>query len=263
MKLVELVDSKVDFFEKCKLRYYRNFCLYFNLIRYVPIFLSFIVLSNVLVSIIFSLIWFFITCFLDYRNIRNFRDDLRIWFGVPGSGKTTMAAYITKHCINSKIPVCSNVPLSGALKLEASDLGKYDMSFEGVGCRVVYDESSIDFDNRNFKLFAKTSAPQYFALHRHQYNGIDIFSQGIDIDKRIRDRCSGGMFQLYRLNIPGIVCYRAVDKIFFIKKDDKQYIDGFKYKGIPRIIFTRNLWYMFDTHDDTLCPKEQKVWDKW
>lgn len=40
-------------------------------------------------------------------------------------------------------------------------------------------------------------------------------------------------------------------------------IDGFKYMGLPRIIYSKSVWSDFDTLDLTHCPKLKKQWQKW
>lgn len=173
-----------------------------------------------LIGVICSILYFlFYTIFLDHRLIYEFSPTIRIWFGIPGSGKTSMAALLTRNSINLGYNVLSNVDISGAYKLNASDLGVYDMSFDGDGCHVIIDEASLEFDNRNHQEFAKSNAPKYFALHRHMNNRVDVFSQGYDIDKRIRDRASSsGLFHLRKTFIPGFVSYRRIKKFYLFAK---------------------------------------------
>lgn len=234
-------------------------------LKYAPLILFLCLPLNFFLKLVIcALWWILITVFFDHRVITDFSPTIRIWFGVPGAGKTSMAAYLTRSSRRLGYRVLSNVEIKGAYRLEPNDLGRYDMSFDGEGCHVIYDEGSIDFDNRNFKLFAQSDKPLYFALHRHMNNRVDVFSQGYDIDKRIRDRAgSGGLFHLRRIPLRGFVCYRRIRKILFIKKDDKQMIDGFEFTGLPRIAFTRPVWDSFDTLDMSLCPTEQKEWMKW
>lgn len=214
--------------------------------------------------IIMVLWWFFVTIFFDHRVISNFSPTVRIWFGVPGSGKTTMCAWLSRASKKLGVPVLSNVEVKGNLKLNIDDLGTVDMSFDGLGAHVLIDEASLEFDNRNYKLFANSAAKNYFALHRHMGNRVDVFSQGYDIDKRIRDRASSsGLFHLKRLPVPGFVMYRCIKKVLFIKKDDKQMIDGFSYFGLPRVVYTRSVWDSFDTLDMSMCPKVKKQWQQW
>lgn len=218
-----------------------------------------------LIGIILAVVWgIFFTMFLDHREIYNFKPTIRIWFGIPGSGKTSMAALLTRASIKLGYNVLSNVEITGAYKLNASDLGVYDMSFGGDGAHVILDEASLEFDNRNHKEFAKTEKGTYFALHRHMNNRVDVFSQGYDIDKRIRDRASSsGLFHLRRSIIPGFVSYRKIDKVLFISKEDRQMVDGFKFRGLPRFVYSRSVWDSFDTLDTSLCPKAKKQFVKW
>lgn len=218
-----------------------------------------------LIGVISAILYYLVyTIFFDHKLIYDFSPTIRVWFGIPGSGKTSMAALLTRHSINLGYNVLSNVDISGAYKLNASDLGVYDMSFGGDGAHVILDEGSLEFDNRNFKEFAKSDKSSYFALHRHMNNRVDVFSQGYDIDKRIRDRASSsGLFHLRRSFLPGFVSYRRIDKVLFIRKEDRQMVDGFKFKGLPRFIYSRSVWDSFDTLDLSLCPKAKKTWTKW
>lgn len=235
------------------------------LIKYVPIFIIFIFNFNLLFKLIsIPLWWILVTMFLDHRIISQFKPIIRIWFGVPGSGKTSVAAWLSKSSIKHRYKVLSNVEIKDTYVLEESDLGYYDMSFDGEGCHVIYDEATANgLDNRDFKQFSKPKK-SYFSLHRHMNNLVDVFSQDYDVDLKIKGRAGeSGLFHLTRFPIKGFIMYRSISKVFFIKKDDKQFIDGFKYSGLPRILYVRSVWDSFDTLDMSLCPKEQKDWQKW
>ena len=108
---------------------------------------------------------------------------LSVYFGVPGAGKTTFAAYLTKHDLKRGIPVWSNVPITGAYKLEPKDdIGKYMIA----GGRVIIDEAGLEYNNRDFKAFSKDSL-YFYKYHRHYQLAVDVFSQGYDdMDKKIR-----------------------------------------------------------------------------
>lgn len=257
---LEFIDSCSLNVDKKRSRF--NFSYKFKtfLKKYIPVFLL-LCLGRFLFALIY---WFIATMFFDHKKIFGFRPEVRVWFGVPGSGKTSMAALLSRYSQKEGYNVLSNFELKGAYKVEASDLGVYDMSFDGDGCHCILDEASSDFDNRLFKSFANSPAKNYFSFHRHQNNMVDVFSQGYDIDKRIRDRtASSGLFHLRKSIIPGFVFYRQIRKILFIKKDDKQIVDGFKYMGLPRFIYSRSVWNDFDTLDLSHCPKEKKTWQKW
>ncbi len=257
---VELVDSAERQLFKVRSSWNRKYKFKVLLVKYLPI--VFLLLFN---KWIYGAFWWFgCTMFYDHRKIYGFRPEVRVWFGVPGSGKTSMAALLSRYSQHEHVKVLSNFELKGAYQVQASDLGVYDMSFDGDGCHCILDEASSDFDNRNFKNFAKSEAKDYFSFHRHQNNMVDVFSQGYDIDKRIRDRtAASGLFHLKKFVIPGFVFYRQIRKILFIKKDDKQIIDGFQYMGLPRFIYSRSVWCDFDTLDLSHCPKAKKDWQLW
>lgn len=260
MKNVKFLDSDELRLSRIRSTFSRKYTLKILLLKYVPI--SILVFTKVWwLSIIW---WLVVTVFFDHRKIFGFSPVVRVWFGVPGSGKTSMAALLSRFSQKLNYRVLSNFELAGAYQVSASDLGVYDMSFEGDGCHCILDEASSDFDNRNFKSFASSEAKNYFSFHRHQNNMVDVFSQGYDIDKRIRDRTSAsGLFHLKKFPFPGFVFYRQIRKILFIKKDDKQIIDGFQYLGLPRVIYSRSVWHDFDTLDLSHCPKLHKDWKLW
>lgn len=253
-------DSAAKQLDKVRTMWNRKYVIKVLLVKYLPI-VFLLLLKKIIPAILW---WLLVTVFYDHRKIYGFRPVIRVWFGVPGSGKTSMGALLSKYSRQEGYKVLSNFQLSGAYKVQASDLGVFDMSFDGDGCHCIMDESSSDFDNRNFKGFANSAAKDYCSFHRHQNNMVDFFSQGYDIDKRIRDRaCASGLFHLKKFPIPGFIYYRQIKKVLFIKKDDKQIIDGFSYLGLPRVIYSRSVWNDFDTLDLSHCPKAKKHWQLW
>lgn len=264
-KSVKFENSNNYFLAKRRKKLEKRYKLRVNLIKYIPCVPLFLV-GGPLWGSLLCLAWIVVsTIFFDHSDIVIFKPQISIWFGVPGSGKTSVAAWLASKSKKHKFKVLSNVQIDGCYKLDEEDLGKYDFSFGGQGCHVIYDEANISgLDNRLHTDFAKSNKPNFFALHRHMGVRVDVFSQAYDIDKRVRDRAgSSGLFYLQRLGIPGLVCYRKIKRILFINKEDKQMIDGFEYKGLPRICFTRSVWHSFDTLDLTLCPQTQKHWELW
>lgn len=261
----EVVDSCAENLKlkrKKLLRRYRNKIFFFRFVFTIwPFFVLYKWFLSVPVAVLCLVVF---TIFFDHEELYNFKDEIHIWFGVPGSGKTSMGALIVKSFIKLGYPVLSNVPIRGALRLCEGDLGRYDMSFDDGGCVVIYDEATVNgLDNRDYKAFSG-DLKRYFSLHRHMTNAVNVFSQGYDVDKRVRDRASSsGLFELKRTFIPGLIMYKRIKRVMFIKKDDKQYIDGFQYKGLPRLVWSRSVWGSFDTKDKSLCPKEKKVFEPW
>lgn len=263
---LDVQESSVDYLLRVRRRASRRYCLQVFLVKYLLSFLLFLFNSNLILRLLLPVVWLlFSSIFLDHRDIFLFDPSIRIWFGVPGSGKTSMAALLTRFSRKLKIDVLSNVQISGALKYEPTDLGKYDMSFDGLGCHVILDEATLSgLDNRLYKDFVKTDLPVYFSIHRHMFNRVDVFSQGYDLDKRVRDRASSsGLFYLIKLPVSGFLCYRRIRRVLFINKDDKQMIDGFEFRGLPKIIRSKSVWNSFDTLDKSLCPQKRKEFVPW
>lgn len=133
---------------------------------------------------LFVLLW----TFLNRARHPKHPLQLNIYFGVPGSGKTTYAAYLAKQAQRESIiirlcrrfpcrfthwilsgsnwkrayPVWSNVPIQGTYQLNAkSDIGVY-MIQDG---KMIIDEAGVEFNNRDYKAFPK-SAIRFFKYHR-------------------------------------------------------------------------------------------------
>lgn len=266
MKKINFVDISQKRLNNFRRKYLTKNKIKIYAIKYIPILVIMLAVNSLLLSLLYSVLWWLIaTMFFDHRDIEEFTPTIRVWFGVPGSGKTSVGAWLSRFSINSGYKVLSNVQIKGTYKLNEEDLGNYDMSFNGDGCHVIYDEATINgMDGRNYKSFANTSKPLYFSIHRHMNNRVDVFSQGYDIDKRIRDRtASNGLFYLKRIPLKGFVMYRKIKKVLFIKKEDKQMIDGFSFYGLPKFCYTKSVWNSFDTLDMSLCPKAQKQWVEW
>lgn len=122
------------------------------------------------------------------------------YFGVPGCGKTTLAAKKART-INKQIArgkkrelkgkknkcpydfVLTNFECKDCYKVDFTDIGKYDMQ----RCAIILDELTIDADNRDFKNFARSSV-EGFIYHRHYFNDIFYYTQNYQaVDKKIRD----------------------------------------------------------------------------
>ena len=189
----------------------------------------------------------------DYR--------LSIYFGVPGTGKTTMAAWLTRRSLKKGIPVYSNVPIKGAYMLDKNDLGKYDLS----NCTVIIDEAGVDFNNRNFKCM--TGEIIYFLkYHRHYKTNVHVFSQSHeDMDITFR-RLAYRYYVMKKSFIPGLITCRRIVRKIGIDEMTNQIAD--KYAFVPwwlfgvRWISGRPLWKMFDSYNTKeLKEKDWKLWD--
>lgn len=180
------------------------------------------------------------------------KDILSIYFGVPGSGKTTFAAYLAKHDLKRGGRVFSNVPIKGCMQYNArQDLGQFDMS----NSRIILDEVGIEFNNREFKDFKKREL-EFFKLHRHYQTAIDVFSQSYDdMDKKIRCLAQR-LYVVKRSLIPFCIVRRTIGKKIGINELTKEITDEYYFIPFSRkIIFMPLLWKLFDSYD---CPELDK-----
>ena len=108
------------------------------------------------------------------------------FFGLPGCGKTTVAAKIAYEALRSGryANVYGNVPISapGYTYIPFSYVGRYLLE----DCCIIIDEAAIECGNRDFKNFSKERV-EFFMTHRHYRCNVVLFSQEPDgVDTKIR-----------------------------------------------------------------------------
>lgn len=166
-----------------------------------------------------------------------------VYFGVPGSGKTTLAAKIAYKNAKRGVKTYSNVPIMGTLLISSADIGKVDISDGDM----ILDEAAIDFNNRSYKTMPKSTI-EWFKLHRHYGIGtIHVFSQSYeDMDITLR-RLQTVMYRLTRTLIPGVFMTRRIGVSIDIDKDTHQVIECYRWFGLPRFHAGWKYWSMFDS----------------
>lgn len=181
---------------------------------------------------------------------------LSVYFGVPGSGKTTFAAYLAKRDLRHGCKVWSNTPIKGTFKMEKSDIGTY-MIADG---RIIWDETGIDADNRNFKNNFTFEQVRYLKKHRHYQVAIDCFSQGVDdMDKKLRTLAQH-IYIVKRSVLPWFCYTKEIRKVVDIDKQTRQIIDAYEFKPFGRkYIFCPSVWKLFDTIEREPLP--DKDWE--
>lgn len=199
-----------------------------------------------------------IIAFIQHKRQYKIPYIVSVYFGVPGSGKTTFAAWLTKRDLKHGGKVWSNVPITGAYQLDPkSDIGKF-MIENG---RVIIDEAGIEYNNRDFKEFSDR-ALYFYKYHRHYRLAIDVFSQGYnDMDKKIRDLAQR-LYVVKKSLIPYFVYRQRIAKKVGINEYTKEIID--EYQFVPfsrRYIFCPPLWKMFNTLSRKRFP--EKTWSSW
>jgi len=223
-----------------------------------------------------------------FNRMRHPKHDLKVdvYFGVPGSGKTTFAAYLTRKSLSESlllkfcrrfpnrfttwilngdnwkrpIPVVSNVPITGSYALDPmNDIGNVDIS----DCKMIIDEAGIEFNNRNHKTFPMHMI-RWFKLHRHYGVSVDVFSQSHeDMEVTLR-RLAQNYYIVKKSLIPKMITVKRVRRKIGVDDKTHQIMDMYHF-GIPiietRWVWCPPLWKMFDTYDAPELPK--KEWRLW
>ncbi len=211
---------------------------------------------------------------------------LNVYFGVPGSGKTTFAAYLTKWALHEnalirlcrrfnnpvtrvilssrylkrRIDVYSNVPITGAYQLDAKqDIGVHMIE----NAKVIIDEAGIEYNNRNYKSFPPESI-YFYKYHRHYKVSVDVFSQSYeDMDVTLR-RLAQNFYVVHRSLIPFCVVARRIRRKVGVDVQTKQIMDQYSM-GLPVLdtkrIFSPPLWKLFNSYSRKELPR--KEWLTW
>jgi len=178
--------------------------------------------------------------------------SIKIYFGVPGSGKTTLAAKIVMENLKKGVLTYSNVPIKGSLLYDASQIGSIDIS----GGEMVIDEASIQFNNRKFKTLPQQTI-EWFKLSRHYgIKNIHVFSQSYDdMDITLR-RLADEIYVVKRSLLPFTFVIRRIKVKVGIDQDTHQIMDQyfFQFLGIKPYL-GYHYWHMFDSWDAPDLPR--------
>ncbi len=212
---------------------------------------------------------------------------LDIYFGVPGCGKTTFAAWLAfwamlgspirilldqiidkpwsrwladKWRLEKPVDVFSNVFIRGTkLFRPLEQLGVHKIR----DALVILDEAGLDFNSRNFKSFPDTCR-HYFKKFRHERTHVVLFSQWYnDMDITIRN-LKTNLYVVRPSLIPYVIVAKKLKPFVDLDKNN-QIAEGYKW-GLPLIdnkyCFAPTTWKMFDTHEPipNLEDYDFKIW---
>ena len=112
--------------------------------------------------------------------------SVSIYFGLPGSGKTTLAVKHIYKYVKKGYKVYTNIDVSipRVIAITEADFGVFDIS-DGI---VIFDEATQAFDNRDWKKFSENMR-YFFLMHRHYgIKRIELYTQKFDgVDVKIRN----------------------------------------------------------------------------
>lgn len=191
-------------------------------------------------------------------------DIVEVYFGLPGSGKTTLAAATAYKYLREGYPVWSNVPIKGCYKLDPkTDLGVYK-----VECGlVILDEAGAEFSNRAFKTNFTSESMKWWRLHRHAGMACMILSQSWDDSDITFRRLSYRFRYVQKSLIPWMVNVIPIRRRQGINEISQE--PSVEYRFDPFLIrlfttkkiFGPRYWHMFDSWD--MPPLKEKKWEKW
>lgn len=149
---------------------------------------------------------------------------ITVYFGSPGSGKTTMAARQIYKLKKKYRATFANFGCSCA-DYDNVDLAQLGYWTFPKGSLIEIDEAGIEYNNRKFKTLDQETI-KWFKLHRHYACDVDVWSQSWeDMDVTLR-RLADRLYYIKRMG--PFTMIRRVYKRVTVNKETEQIIDGYK-----------------------------------
>lgn len=172
--------------------------------------------------------------------------SVRLYFGLPGSGKTTlMSAIALEGCKKPNFNVYCNVPLNipKVIPITNDMVGKFNLH-DGL---ILIDEATIFADSRKFKSFSDDLV-KLFVMHRHFKVDIYLFLQNYSrTDLTIR-MLADKVFWVRKLGPISMAVEIPMD-VFIPKKDVSdnngtagEIVNGYYRPPIWSYIFAKKIW---------------------
>jgi len=193
------------------------------------------------------------------------------YFGVPGVGKSTTLVRIArkeqKKIIKRYDNIYTiNIDIKGCEKITRKELEQY--RFENA--LILWDEITMDADNREFKTFSK-DLRDFFILHRHLGCDIIYATQNYEnVDKKIRDLTSE-LWYMSKSVIPILREFTISKRIYReinINEHTSELTLGYRFCNILESFFTTNvsiclrrLYYKYFDSFDLLNMKERELYE--
>ena len=189
---------------------------------------------------------------------------ITVYFGSPGSGKTTMAVRrIRKQGRHYKATFANfGCKCATVDDVSLADLGKWTFP---QGSLIEIDEAGIEYNNRKFKTLDQDTI-KWFKLHRHYCCDVDVWSQSWeDMDVTLR-RLADRLYYIRKLG--PFTMIRRVYKRVTINKETEQIIDGYQmvsmaYLLLKPLYFASYLFFGLGFVIKMLCPKFGEIQLVW
>lgn len=195
--------------------------------------------------------------YITWGSRNKIEGSLTLVMGKAGSGKSSFSGLLVRNAHKLGRPIYSNHHVLGAIQLQHTDLGKYDLN----DCDVIIDEGQLCYDSRDFKNFSE--ANKYFFSHfRHHGIRVFILSQSFeDLDVKIRRQAQA--IYICQPFIKGILLLEKIKMKFGVSEDETDICTYYKF-NILNIRFKLGFlsWKYFDSYSKPLLPNLPSV-DSW
>lgn len=182
---------------------------------------------------------------------------IKAYFGVPGCGKsTTLVREYKKNKRKYDYIYTINLKIKGVPMITKEDLEK----FKFKNTLILWDEITMDADNREFKSFSK-DLRDFFILHRHLGCDIIYATQNFEnVDKKVRDlTCE--LWYMQKSVVPLLGQFTTTKRIYRtinINEHLSELTLGYRFCNFIESIFVSNFkiifrprfYKYFDTHDE-------------
>lgn len=182
---------------------------------------------------------------------------IKCYFGVPGVGKSTILAKEYKKNRKKYAHIYTiNLQLKGVEMITKEDLEL----FKFKNTLILWDEITMDADNREFKSFSK-DLRDFFILHRHLGCDIIYATQNFEnVDKKVRDlTCE--LWYMNKSVVPFFRSFTTAKRIYRqvnINEHTSELTLGYRFCNFLesifvsnfKLVFRRKYYKLFDTHDE-------------
>lgn len=182
---------------------------------------------------------------------------IKAYFGVPGVGKSTILAKEYKKNRRRYDHVYTiNLQLRGVEMIKKEDLEK----FKFKNTLILWDEITMDADNREFKSFSK-ELRDFVLLHRHLGCDIIYATQNFEnVDKKVRD-LTVELWYMSKSVVPLLRSFTTSKRIYRnvnINEHTSELTLGYRFCNFIESIFVSNFricwrrryYKLFNTHDE-------------
>ena len=192
---------------------------------------------------------------------------IKCFFGVPGCGKsTTLVKEFTKLKKHYDHVFTINISIKGATRITKDVLENFQIS----NSLILWDEITMDADNREFKSFSK-DLRDFFILHRHLHCDIIYATQNYEnVDKKIRD-LTDELWYMSKSVVPLLNNFTTTKRIYRninINENTSELTLGYRFCNLIESLFVSNfkiilrpLYYKYFDSWDKMNLKDRPVYE--